>query len=110
MAAVCSAGTSVFPTRSLSYFCPETCGCAAGDEHCPTSCPQSASKQVVMTPDEVTTMWQEYVDTLALAREGGEWQHNDAYITVYGINATETNAKVLEGLLAMSYAYHNVSV
>ena len=28
-----------YPVKPISYFCPEACGCRAGDKHCPDTCP-----------------------------------------------------------------------
>ena len=28
-----------YPIKPLSYFCPVSCGCRAGDKHCPGTCP-----------------------------------------------------------------------
>merc|ERR1712070_655961 len=30
-------------TKPLSYFCPASCGCRGGDDHCPDSCPANAT-------------------------------------------------------------------
>jgi hypothetical protein len=35
----CAEGGLFFPVKPLSYFCPATCGCHAGDKHCPDTCP-----------------------------------------------------------------------
>ena len=29
----------VYPIKPLSYFCPASCGCRAGDKHCSGQCP-----------------------------------------------------------------------
>ena len=36
---LCVEGGAYWPIRPLSYFCPATCGCRAGDPHCPLTCP-----------------------------------------------------------------------
>ena len=40
---LCVEGGAYWPIRPLSYFCPETCGCRAGDPHCPLTCPARES-------------------------------------------------------------------
>ena len=29
--------------KPFSYFCPVSCGCRGGDEHCPDTCPVNAT-------------------------------------------------------------------
>ena len=40
---LCVEGGANWPIRPLSYFCPATCGCRAGDPHCPLTCPPRES-------------------------------------------------------------------
>ena len=40
---LCVEGGAYWPIRPLSYFCPATCGCRAGDPHCPLTCPARES-------------------------------------------------------------------
>ena len=40
---LCVAGGANWPIKPLSYFCPATCGCRAGDPHCPLTCPARES-------------------------------------------------------------------
>jgi len=37
------------PVKPLSFFCPRTCGCHAGDEHCPDTCPRRNTSEVQYT-------------------------------------------------------------
>ena len=43
--------------KPVSYFCPEACGCHAGDEHCPDQCPSR--------PDPPTELCPSYQKVLA---------------------------------------------
>ena len=36
---LCLEGTTYFPLRPLSYYCPVSCGCRAGEPHCSGQCP-----------------------------------------------------------------------
>ena len=36
---LCVRGGSFFPFKGISIFCPVSCGCRAGDNDCPDSCP-----------------------------------------------------------------------
>lgn len=36
---LCVEGGMPSPIKPLSYFCPVACGCHAGDNHCPSTCP-----------------------------------------------------------------------
>ena len=69
-----------------------------------------ASKQVVLTPDEIHSILQDYFDSIDYVAAGEQWQYHEQFVALYGIGVNESNARMKEVLLAMSYAYHNVSV
>ena len=41
----CVENGNFYPVRPLSYFCPRACGCRAGDQHCPGTCPARNSSR-----------------------------------------------------------------
>jgi hypothetical protein len=43
---MCVEGGSYLPLKPLSIFCPRSCGCRAGDLHCPHSCPARIASDV----------------------------------------------------------------
>ena len=59
---ICVEQGTFFPVKPLSYFCPVTCGCAAGDVHCPTTCPATASRTVTASALELFLIYQDYGD------------------------------------------------
>merc|ERR1712196_341087 len=40
----CKEEGTFFPIKPMSYICPVTCGCSAGDAHCPSQCPENATR------------------------------------------------------------------
>ena len=38
----CVWGGTWFPVKPIAFYCPAACGCFAGDDYCPTTCPERA--------------------------------------------------------------------
>ena len=43
-----------YPVKPMSYFCPVSCGCRAGDLHCPDTCPARIAEANVIRPHNRT--------------------------------------------------------
>jgi len=102
---VIGCGTAAHPDtngiswKQLTYFCPVTCGCGAGQEHCPGTC--NASATASLSESSRYAIYLDVENTLAFARTDTDLSDNVDFDELFRFASAEGLARPREQLLLL---------